>query len=132
MEKLKIEGTATTPDVNFDPLTGEMIIMGRSIPEQAKAFWSPVLSWFFAYSAAPAFKTKVIIDMEFFNNASAKQLMFMFSRINEIYESGYSINVEWYFDKNDLEMKESGLDFASLLSFDIQIKEKSEGLAIAG
>lgn len=132
MEKLLVEGTVTTPDINFDPISGEMTISGRSIPEQPRAFWSPILSWFFAYSADPASITTFTIDMEYFNNASAKQLMFLFSRINEIHESNYPISVKWLYDENDQEMKEAGLDFASLLSFDIEVKVKSEGLAIAG
>ena len=132
MEELAIKGTATTPEIKFDARSGQMIVSGRSIPEDAKSFWSPILSWFFAYSASPVKETSVVIDMEFFNNASAKQLMFLFSRINKIHENGSKINVVWYYDKNDLEMKESGLDFASLLSFEITIKEKAEDLAIAG
>lgn len=127
-----IEGTATTPSINFDPVSGKMVIVGRAIPDQCKEFWSPILSWFYAYAAQPEQNTTVVIDMEYFNNASAKQMMFMFAKINEIYENNYSISVIWYHDSEDCEMKEAGLDFASLLAFDIELKEREESLAIAG
>jgi hypothetical protein len=132
MEKLVIEGTATTPSINFDPLSGRMIIAGRAIPDQCKEFWSPVLSWFYAYAARPEKITSIIIDMEYFNDASAKQLMFLFAKINEIFKHNYSISVLWFYDTEDCEMKEAGLDFSSLLAFDIELKERSENLAIAG
>lgn len=131
MQALKIEGTATTPTINFNSTTGKMIISGRSIPEQSKSFWSPVLAWFFAYSADPAPKTEILLDMEYFNNASAKQIMFLFSSINKMFKTGFSVQILWLHEKNDSEMKELGHDFASLLSFDIQIKEKAEDMALS-
>jgi hypothetical protein len=131
MEGLTIKGSATTPFIDFNAVTGKMVISGRSIPEQPKSFWSPILAWFFAYSTSPAPKTEIILDMEYFNNASAKQLMFLFSSINKMFESGFAVNITWIYELNDIEMKELGHDFASLLSFDIQIKVKSEGLALS-
>ena len=43
MEALILESTPHTPMINFNPLNGEMIIKGRSIPDNADEFWIPVL-----------------------------------------------------------------------------------------
>lgn len=47
MEGYFIEGTAKTPEIDFNPNSGVMKISGRAIPDDARNFWSPVLSWFF-------------------------------------------------------------------------------------
>lgn len=129
MERYFIEGSATTPEVDFNPKDGVIKISGRAIPEDAKHFWSPVLSWFFAYSSAPVESTKITFDMAYYNIHSAKQIMFIFYRINDMYKDGFKVEVTWLYEKDDIEMKEAGYDFASLLCFDINIIEKVEELA---
>ena len=50
MEKLHIEETAQTPLIRFDALTGEMVLKGRSIPENPDEFIEYWNSLNFVYS----------------------------------------------------------------------------------
>ena len=46
MHQLYIQGTENTPEVNFSPESGIFNIVGKSIPEDADAFYKPILEWF--------------------------------------------------------------------------------------
>ncbi len=49
MEKLIIGHTEDTPNVRFEPETGVFCIEGRSLPENAVAFYNPILDWLKQY-----------------------------------------------------------------------------------
>ena len=45
MKELVIKGEAKTPTINFNFLSGELLISGRSIPENSVEFYEPIISW---------------------------------------------------------------------------------------
>ena len=44
MEDLKLEGSAKTPFVEFNS-KGELLLKGRSIPENSIEFYKPIIEW---------------------------------------------------------------------------------------
>ena len=115
MESLIVNSTPDTPFIDFDAEKGRMLIQGRAIPQDADKFWAPVLKWFYAYSATPNKKTKVVFNMEYYNISTSKQLLFILHQLNEIQEAGNDVEVEWKYAKEDLEMKEAGVDFSCIV-----------------
>lgn len=128
MEVLERLATPNTPYVNFDAVHGQMIISGRTIPNPADEFWAPLLKWFYAYSTAPKRITKFIFDMEYFNNASSKKILFLLHKMNDLLENGFDISVEWRYSEDDPEMKEAGHDFSCVVNvpFHFQAVKKEE------
>ncbi|MBW7867907.1 MAG: DUF1987 domain-containing protein [Brumimicrobium sp.] len=116
MEILEKIATPNTPYVNFNPNIGRMLIKGRAIPENIEEFWSPIVKWFYAYSCAPVRKTRIIFHMEYFNNASSKQILFLLHKMNEMVENGYDVSIEWRYAEDDDEMKEAGFDFSCVVN----------------
>ena len=131
MEQLEIKATAETPQINFDPQSGEMMIKGRAIPQDAEAFWAPVLKWFYAYAAAPQKHTSFVLDMEYFNISTSKQLLFFLHKLNELKEDGYNVSVIWKYTEGDIEMRESGNDYSCMVDIPFQFVEKSSPIARA-
>lgn len=120
-----IEGTSKTPAVSFDPKTGSLQVKGCSIPENADRFYTPVFDLIEAYVAAPAARTVVRIELTYFNSSSAKYLLDIFKRLEDLHVSGASrVLVEWCHAPGDLDMAEAGNDFRSLLELPVKVTEE--------
>lgn len=124
MEKLEIKGTEDTPFVLFSKSEGVFQMGGRSLPEDVNKFYNPILSWLEAYSQDPNPNSVFEMRFEYFNTASAKILLDFFMKLDAIAASkGVSITVDWYYDKNDDDMKEGGEEYADFLSIPFNIIE---------
>ncbi|WP_107038882.1 DUF1987 domain-containing protein [Brumimicrobium mesophilum] len=116
MEKFELEATANTPYIQFNSQSGEMIIQGRAISEPEEDFWAPVLKWFYAYATAPSDSTRMVFNLEYFNNSASKQFLFFLHKLNELFEEGNDVSVVWKYANDDPEMKESGFDFSCVVN----------------
>ncbi|HLV42534.1 MAG TPA: DUF1987 domain-containing protein [Brumimicrobium sp.] len=116
MEVLEKSATADTPYINFNSQSGSMLIQGRAIPQPADEFWAPILKWFYAYSSVPNSKTTLVFNMEYFNISTSKQILFLLHKLNDLYEKGHDVTVEWKYAKDDIEMKEAGFDFSCVVN----------------
>jgi hypothetical protein len=114
MDELRIESTEDTPLVHFKT-DGELLLKGRSLPEDAFSFYEPILSWLKSYSAKPASQTTIHIDLEYFNTASAKQVFKVITMLSEIGKSN-KVAVRWHYDEGDKDMYASGERFSKLSS----------------
>jgi hypothetical protein len=115
MHLLVKESTAVTPSICFDAYTGVMEIRGRSIPDQPDEFWLPVLSWFESYLLHPQPRTRIRIDLEYFNISSSKRILFLLYKLNELVDAGKEAEVEWCYRQSDDDMFEVGQDYAYMV-----------------
>jgi hypothetical protein len=69
--ELVIEGTQKTPHIDLNPVTGDLIITGKSIPENAAKVYEPVLTWAQNYISNPRPTTNIRFNLEYFNTASS-------------------------------------------------------------
>jgi len=111
MDNLFIEGTKQTPEIKFEAATGILEIKGRSIPENTFEFFNPVLLWLEEYAKAPAEKTIVKVNLEYFNTSSSKYILEIFKRVKVVFSDGNDVLVEWYYEEDDEEMMETGEDY---------------------
>ncbi|MCO5261022.1 MAG: DUF1987 domain-containing protein [Crocinitomicaceae bacterium] len=115
MEQLKLESSPSTPLISFDPVSGEMYIEGRAIPEDPDAFWMPVISWFESYMHKPAANTVFKVKLEYFNTSSSKRILFLLHKLNALVKEQNFASVEWYYRQEDEEMFEIGNDYAYMV-----------------
>ncbi len=71
LQDLNIEATEKTPQVEFNAFTGDLILSGRSIPENASDTYTPVLNWIKEYINDPRKVTNFRINLEYFNTSSS-------------------------------------------------------------
>lgn len=132
MENLLIKASSLTPYIEFDSISGKMLIRGRSIPDSADDFWLPILNWFESYALNPQENTVFTIDLEYFNIPSSKRILFLLYKLNELAEKGISVKVEWRYRKSDDEMFEVGQDYAYMVKVPFTFTAYEEAdLAIA-
>jgi hypothetical protein len=116
MEKLVTEGGKKTPTIYFDPDKRELRFEGRSIPEDTISFYEPILKWIEKYVESERKDiTDLHINLEYFNTSTSRYLFGILKTLESYHVRGNPVNIHWYYEKDDLEMLESGEDYASIL-----------------
>src|SRR5664279_1117801 len=83
---LIIEGTPKSPQIELNPITGDFIFSGRSIPENAARIYEPILNWISEYILNARPTTNLRLNMEYFNTSSSlwlAKILKVLVRINE-------------------------------------------------
>lgn len=116
--------TFDTPEVIFEPQDGHFELRGRSMPEDPVQFYQPLISWFKSYAKAPNPSTRLIIDLEYFNSSSLKQLVLIISILESIAEANNQVKVEWHYDTGDELMEVKGLEIQSIVNLEFELVPK--------
>jgi len=123
MEKLIIEGSAKTPTIELNG-EGELLLRGRSIPENSIEFYKPILDWIGAYGEAPKEATVVNVQLEYFNTSSSKCILDVFKKLESL--SGTNIEINWYYEEDDEDMLEAGEDYQAIIDIPFKMIEVEE------
>jgi hypothetical protein len=120
MERFTLPATAHTPSILLDPGLGLMEIRGRSVPENAHRFFTPLHAVVAQYMEAPRPTTLLRVELGYFNSSTSKYLLDLFRQWEDLHASGRSaVRMEWMHDRNDADMAEAGQDYLSLLEFPV-------------
>lgn len=125
MKKLFIKETLNSPKVLFDSSKKRYEISGKSFPENSKTFYQPVFDWVNELSDADK-SEKIILALtfEYISSSSIITLKQLLSKIKTLTTKGWDIDVLWYYDKTDLDIKEIGDEYKILIGLDIQMVAK--------
>lgn len=123
MKPLRIEATEFTPTIILDPETNQFEISGESRPENAGKFYSKILDWLDQYYNLRYWKDNKFSDsptvnfefkLEYFNSTSAKFILDILLKLESFQKDNVIIKVIWQYDEPDIDMKESGEEFAEM------------------
>ena len=108
MNPLSIKGTMKTPTILSDTDKGVIEIRGRSNPENANAFYKPLIEWIDEYVKNPVDKTTVNLELEYFNTTSSKCILSLLKKLESSKDSTRDVIVNWYYEKDDYDERETG------------------------
>jgi len=126
IQDLLISANNKTPEVDFKG-TGILWIKGRSIPEDASSFYYEIERWVDEYCLNPATETSINIMLEYFNDGGYKHILRILRKLEEIKEIGNSVDINWYYDEVDKDMKDLIEMFSESLHTTINIIPTEEG-----
>jgi hypothetical protein len=126
MKNLIIKGEAKTPTIDFDYDSGELVISGRSIPENSIEFYKPVIEWLEALKVSDRDKLVLDIKLEYFNTSSSKCILDVFKKLEEIRSVGKDASIRWYFESDDEDMEEAGQDFSAIIKVPLELVNVDE------
>ncbi|AHB41351.1 TPA: DUF1987 domain-containing protein [Patescibacteria group bacterium] len=109
MEKIRIEEGERTPLIDFNFQTGVFVIKGRSLPEDPKKFYDPILEDLKNYLENPAKNTVFEMKLDYFNTASAKELLEIFDLLPK-----ENSQINWYYYEDDNDMLDAGVDYSEM------------------
>jgi hypothetical protein len=117
MWKFEIPATARTPAVTFDFGENHLKLTGESYPENVTEFYNPVFAALDTYLAKIG-KGSCRFDFEliYLNSSSAKAIMMLMDKLDAAAEGGATVDVYWFFDKEDDTMQELGEEFGEDLA----------------
>ncbi|MEG5266895.1 DUF1987 domain-containing protein [Pseudomonas sp. JDS28PS106] len=119
MDNLYIEATATSPEIDFRFDQRLLSMKGESYPENAAAFYTPIVEQLRQFLASQNDATITThIALAYFNSSSTKMLFSIFDALDQAAQAGNRIEVNWYHDEEDETIFEFGeelkADFTSI------------------
>jgi hypothetical protein len=128
MQKLYINSGPNTPEIHFSPDENIFLISGRSAPEDVRAIYYPVIREINTFVSdiiagkyslyTPENPLIFKVDLTYFNSSSTKFLYDIFSELKRLPPFGIQVIVKWFYDDEDLDMKEAGADIALLVGME--------------
>ena len=126
MESLNIEETSRTPGIRYIPEKNKIEIKGKSIPEDPRDFFNPVLDWFENFASSPPENTEVDVKLEYFNTSASKTFLQIFKKLEDIPKKKGKVRINWYYEVDDYDMKECGEDYRTMLKVPFKMIEVLE------
>lgn len=119
METLYINASPTSPEIDFRFAQDVLSIKGESYPENAAAFYGPVIERVRTYLGARSGAVITVhVSLAYFNSSSTKMLFTLFEAFNGAALAGNEVRLHWYHDEDDDTICEFGEelrdDFAAL------------------
>ena len=121
MEICRYEGTDETPEIILDKENNKFEYLGKSLPEDVKEFYFPVMNWIDEYAKEPNKKTTVTFKMEYFNSASSKQILDILAKFEGIHNDGHEVEVLWYYFDDDEDMEDAGDAYQEIVNIPMKL-----------
>lgn len=119
MRKLFIEGTFQSPRISLDADNNIFEITGNSFPNNAFRLYSPVVEWLDEYALKPNKDTVFIFRITYQNSSSRKMFNEIVKRMERMVEKGNKVRIDWYYDREDEDLKQIILEFKHLFKVPI-------------
>ncbi|AMV73276.1 biofilm formation regulator SiaD modulator protein SiaC [Desulfuromonas carbonis] len=121
MEKLHVAATKSTPEVLFDPETGELQISGESFPENSFEFYKPILSWISRFLAVERRPVVLTVHFIYLNTGSTKCIMDILDLFEEAHVAGRSVEIRWQYDAENDRALETAEEFREEVTLPFRI-----------
>ena len=121
MENLFIEKTTSSPEINFDPISGICQITGISMPEDVKIIYTPALIWLDDFGKSTYKSITFNFNFIYFNTASSKIILDILMRLDGLSKLNKEITINWLYKAADLDMEEAVEDYADMISLPIKL-----------
>lgn len=122
MTDLLISRTEKSPTITAKS-SGYILLDGISIPENVKEFYQPLKDWLNEYLKNPAKVTTIEVKLDYFNTSTSVVLLGLFKTISNLKGDENSLVINWYYEVDDLEIRDSGIDFSNFLGMKINVIE---------
>jgi len=124
MNTLAIAGKLNSPEIDFNPTSGMLKIVGRSIPEDPVKFYQPIESWIADYITSNPENLTLFIYLDYLNTHSTECVLILMKKLEAYYlASKNNVKVVWNFDQDDEDMESLGQDLASIAKIPFDYKE---------
>lgn len=103
MSPLYVESSKRTPEIDFNNFTGELILSGQSIPENAYNIYNDLYNWTLEYCKKPVKKTNFRLYLEYFNTSSSIWIAKIVRALSSATIEDYSLILHLYFNIEEIE-----------------------------
>lgn len=108
MDNLQITAGEDTPAADFNAETGALVLKGESYPENPVDFYDPLISWITQYTQEIRGPLTLDITITYLNTSSSKCMLDFLEALDDYYESGGKVTINWYYEEDDEDMQDTG------------------------
>lgn len=120
MERLYIEATKSSPEIDFNSETGILKIKGQSYPENAFKFYEALFDWIDDYFEINNGDTQLDVILIYLNTSSIKCLMDIIYKFEQVAQKGRKVKINWYYKANNRNILECGREFQEDLEEELE------------
>jgi hypothetical protein len=106
LKNIFLEAINKKPQIDLNHFTGELILSGRSIPENATDLYDQILKWVKQYAKDPRHTTNLRLNLEYFNTASSIWLAKIVKVLCSIKEPEATLIIHLYFNIEEFDSME--------------------------
>lgn len=122
MKNIFREETDEGPQLSFNFRDGIFEVKGTSMPEHPDEYYREALTYLQMYVDNPqAGKTKMIFKFLYFNTGTNPIIMRLLETLEKLTNKQHSVEVEWVYEHDDMDMKEVGEYFNALTKLNIEL-----------
>jgi hypothetical protein len=114
------ESSRRTPHVVLEDYL--IFIMGRSIPDDAAAFYVPLMERIEENAVNYPGDIRVELGFEYINTTSTKWIFILLRKLSEL-KGKNAVKVNWYYEAGDDDMSELGYMLKSLVEVTLNVTE---------
>lgn len=125
MNPLHIPATASSPEVDFRFDEHRLSLRGESFPENAAAFYGPLITALRDFLALPDPDRLLLVEvaLTYFNSSSTKMLFTFFDLLDKAAAQGRRVKLSWLHDSEDDTIREFGEELvADFKNLDIKLR----------
>jgi hypothetical protein len=111
MNNLNIDAGKDTLSIICNGATGLIEMSGISYPQDAAEFFNPVFDWLESYINKVGGEVLLKLHIDYLNTSSTKCLFDFIDRLEAYYKQNKAVQVNWYHEPHDDDIKETGLEF---------------------
>jgi len=125
LKPLLFESTKLTPYVYFNPDDGRFEMSGYSRPENIRKFYKPLFDYIDNFQkeleekalkgSKKAINILFVFKFTYINSVSTKFLCEFLAKFERLKENGVSFSIKWYYEENDEDMCELGVDISNII-----------------
>jgi hypothetical protein len=113
MDKFLVNKTSKSPFISLEK--GLFQFSGRSIPEDAKRIFRPVMDWMKTYDPGKESKTIINFSFDYLDTSSSKCVFDILKVLDNFFENGHEIVINWYYEEGDDDMLDLGIHLKSFV-----------------
>lgn len=124
MGYLKQDGNEDSPEILLDADLSIFQIAGNSTPEDVNMVYKPILDWL-SEDGEHLDNCQCKLFFRYLSTSSHHMVFNVLRRLNELYNMGRKLSIEWAYEKIDDDMLRLGLDFASILDIPFEFSPRN-------
>ncbi len=122
MVDIRIPETDTTPEVILNSENALFSIKGNSYPENPNEFYQPLVANKNAFiKSVQKDCIKIEINLNYFNTSSNKFIINILRELITINNNTKTINIDWYYEEDDVDMHQRGIELSSIIKHPFNI-----------
>jgi hypothetical protein len=123
MENLIIASTTKSPEVNFN-INGELLIAGKSIPEDSILYYKPLFAWLEEFKKTAPKAIDITLKIEYMNTSSVRIILKLLQNLVALSKENIKLKINWVYDFDDDDICEQGEIIQESIKFPVEMVEQ--------